>query len=129
MESYLRLIVLITCSLCQLSAQEYAPSVPKPTKSEIVYGKHDRNILDFWKAESETPTPVAFVIHGGGWKGGSASASTVLLIPKPYFDVGIPVVAINYRYVTNEENPPVKAPLHDAARALCSSFEVSKYGT
>ena len=118
MESYLRLIAFITCSLCQLSAQEYAPSVPKPTKSEIVYGKHDRNILDFWKAESETPTPVAFVIHGGGWKGGSKERVDRFVDPKALLDVGISVVAINYRYVTNEENPPVKAPLYDAARAL-----------
>ena len=118
MKSYLHLILLITCSLCQLSAQEYAPSVPKPTKSEIVYGKHDRNILDFWKAESETPTPVAFVIHGGGWKGGSKERVDRFVDPKALLDVGISVVAINYRYVTNEENPPVKAPLYDAARAL-----------
>ena len=38
--------------------------------------------------------------------------------PKALLDVGISVVAINYRYVTDEENPPVKAPLYDAARAL-----------
>ena len=118
MKSNLGLIFLITCSLCQLSAQEYAPSVPKPTKSGIVYGKHDRNILDFWKAESETPTPVAFVIHGGGWKGGSKERVDRFVDPKALLDAGISVVAINYRYVTDEENPPVQAPLHDAARAL-----------
>ena len=28
------------------------------------------------------------------------------------------MAAINYRYVTDDESPPVRAPLHDAARAL-----------
>ena len=46
----------------------YAPEIPKPTLSEIRYGKHERNILDFWKAESTKPTPLVFVIHGGGGK-------------------------------------------------------------
>ena len=42
--------------------------------------------------------------------------------PKPFLDKGISVVAINYRYVKNgvedKVEPPVKAPLEDAARAL-----------
>ena len=56
-------------------------------------------------------------IHGGGWQGGDKKMS-----PKAFLDKGISVVAINYRYVRNgvEEKvePPVKAPLEDAARAL-----------
>ncbi len=43
-------------------------------------------------------------------------------MPKPFLDKGISVVAINYRYVKNgvedKVEPPVKAPLEDAARAL-----------
>ena len=42
--------------------------------------------------------------------------------PKPFLDKGISVVSINYRYVKNgvedKVEPPVKAPLEDAARAL-----------
>jgi hypothetical protein len=41
----------------------YDPSVPKPTLSDVRYGPHERNILDFWKAESATPTPFVFIIH------------------------------------------------------------------
>ena len=47
----------------QKKSSGYGSAVPKPTVSEIVYGKHDRNVLDFWKVESESPTPVAFVIR------------------------------------------------------------------
>jgi len=96
----------------------YDPTVPKPTISEIAYGKHDRNVLDFWKAESDSPTPVAFVIHGGGWKGGSKERLDRFADTNALLEAGISVVAINYRYVTSTEEPPVKAPLHDAARAL-----------
>ena len=102
----------------QKKSSGYGPAVPKPTMAEIVYGKHDRNVLDFWKAESESPTPVAFVIHGGGWKGGSKERLDRFADPNALLKAGISIVAINYRYVTSTEKPPVKAPLHDAARAL-----------
>ena len=96
----------------------YSPGVPKPTHSEVRYGKHERNVLDFWKAESKSPAPVAFVIHGGGWKGGSKERLDRFADPDALLQKGISIVAINYRYVTSDESPPVKAPLHDAARAL-----------
>ena len=96
----------------------YASDVPKPTHSEVRYGTHDRNVLDFWKAKSEKPTPVAFIIHGGGWKGGSKERLNRFADPNILLEAAISVVAINYRYVTSDESPPVKAPLHDAARAL-----------
>ncbi|MCA9153466.1 MAG: alpha/beta hydrolase [Planctomycetales bacterium] len=83
----------------------------------LPYGKHPRQVLDFYPAKSDKPTPVVFYIHGGGWRGGDKRTN-----PKAFNDNGISVVAINYRYVQNgvEEKvePPVKAPLGDAARAL-----------
>ena len=96
----------------------YSSGVPKPSHSEVRYGKHERNVLDFWKAESKSPAPVTFVIHGGGWKGGSKERLDRFADPIALLQAGISVVAINYRYVTEDESPPVKAPLHDAARAL-----------
>ena len=33
-------------------APSYTPNLPQPSQSEIRYGKHERNVLDFWKAES-----------------------------------------------------------------------------
>ena len=84
---------------------------------DVAYGTHPRQVLDFYQAKSDKPTPVVFYIHGGGWQGGDKKTN-----PKPFLDKGISVVAINYRYVRNgvEEKvePPVKASLGDAARAL-----------
>ena len=116
--SLLTLALLAGQVLAQKKSSGYGSSVPKPTLSEVAYGPHERNVLDFWKAESESPTPVAFVIHGGGWKGGSKERLDRFADPNALLKAGISVVAINYRYVTSTEKPPVKAPLHDAARAL-----------
>ena len=54
------------------------PNVPKPTLAEVRYGEHERHVLDFWQADSPTPTPLVFVIHGGGWKAAAKSGSAGL---------------------------------------------------
>jgi len=92
---------------------------PKPTLADVAYGAHERQVLDFYKAESAKPTPVLFYIHGGGWvSGDKASVASV----DAYRAAGISVVSINYRYSTQAMiagvKPPVEWPLHDAARAL-----------
>lgn len=103
-------------------AEVYAASVPKPMLTEVSYGPHERHILDFWKAVSATPTPLAFVIHGGGWSGGSKERVDRFVDVASLLKAGISVAAINYRFIKMAEaegiRPPVKAPLHDAARAL-----------
>ena len=100
----------------------YDSVVPKPTLSEVRYGDHERHILDFWKADSDQPTPLVFVIHGGGWNGGSKERLQKFADAQALLDAGISVASINYRYVPQGVEagiePPVKAPLHDAARAL-----------
>ena len=116
--SLLSLALLTGLTHAQQEASGYPPEVPKPTFSEVSYGKHKRNVLDFWRAESKSPTPVAFVIHGGGWKGGSKERLDRFADPNALLKAGISIVAINNRYITSTEKPPVKAPLHDAARAL-----------
>ena len=106
------------------------PAVVKPTLANVPYGVHERHILDFWKAESATPTPLAFVIHGGGWQGGEKERVNKFVSVEDLLAQGISVVAINYRLmkhaVEDQVMPPVKAPLHDAARAL--QFVRSKAG-
>jgi len=111
-----------------------------PTFADVSYGEHERNTLDFWQAKSETPfdgaqgrpTPVLMILHGGGWTGGSkANVSRSPRFPnlRAIVGQGISVVAINYRLIgkhTEGVMPPVKAPLHDAARAV--QFVRSKAG-
>jgi acetyl esterase/lipase len=98
------------------------PSPPPPTHANVVYGPHERNVLDFWRAESREGTPVMFFIHGGGWNSGDKSRVAVLTDMPRLLGAGISIVSINYRYVAQAQAagiiPPVKGPLLDAARAL-----------
>ena len=95
------------------------PVNPPPTLANVAYGQHPRQVLDFWKAPSDKPTPLLFYIHGGGWVRGDKKE-----VPDvgKYLAAGISVVSINYRYSWQAQlagvKPPVEWPLHDAARAL-----------
>jgi acetyl esterase/lipase len=95
------------------------PPVP-PTAANLPYGPLERQVLDFWQAKSDQPTPLVFCIHGGGWSGGDKSSYYGVV--KTFLDNGISVVTINYRLMAQANAqkvmPPVKAPLEDAARAL-----------
>lgn len=102
-----------------LLAAVLARAEGQPQKlTDVAYGTHPRQVLDFYPAKSDRPTPLVFHIHGGGWQAGDKKG----INPQPFLDKGISVVSINYRYVKQgvEEGvkPPVKAPLEDAARAL-----------
>jgi acetyl esterase/lipase len=88
------------------------PPLP-PTQPNVKYGPHERNVLDFWQAESKQPTPVLVSIHGGGFVAGDKSVPAPLL--KDCLAAGISVAAINYRYSTQAIAP---APFQDGARAV-----------
>ena len=125
MKTNLLFFVPMMCMLFSVHAKEkkppsYPATVPVPTKSEVSYGTHERHVMDVWLAESDKPTPLVFVIHGGGWMGGSKERVKTFVDASALLDAGISVVAINYRLISMAEGvePPVKVPLCDAARAL-----------
>lgn len=94
------------------------PQIPPPTIPDVAYGQHPKQVLDFYKADSNQPTPLVFYIHGGGWMGGSKKPVGVA----NYLKAGISVVSIEYRFIPEATKdgvkPPVAGPLGDAARAL-----------
>jgi acetyl esterase/lipase len=99
-----------------------SPEPSVPTVADFAYGTaSERQKFDLWLAHSSTPTPLLLMIHGGGWAGGDKSAYKASDI-RPYLQRGISVAAINYRFILQAMDqgvePPVKACLHDAARAL-----------
>ncbi|MCX6910312.1 MAG: alpha/beta hydrolase [Verrucomicrobia bacterium] len=101
--------------------------LPAPTLGGVAYGAHERQVLDFYKAKSDKPTPLLFFIHGGGWVTGDKNGVGGMI---KLLDAGISIVSINYRYSWQAQlagvKPPVEWPLHDAARAL--QFVRSKAG-
>ena len=115
----LALIGVACIPVVAADAKKAAPQQRAPTLANVAYGSHERQVLDFWRAESATPTPLVLHIHGGGWVAGDKSTVAQL---ERYIAGGISVVSINYRYVTQAieagVKPPVQWSLHDAARAL-----------
>ncbi len=86
-----------------------------PTFADIHYGPDERNVLDFWQAKSDKPTPVVVFIHGGGFVAGDKSKAGGVDNIKPYLDHGVSFAAINYRYRTTA---PIQDVLRDCARAI-----------
>ncbi len=106
-----------------LLAAAFSPvlaQTPAPTQAEVPYGKHARQVLDFYQAKStEAAAPLLFFVHGGGWMSGDKAKPDFL---DKCLENGISVVSINYRLIPDAQaekiDPPVKACLDDAARAL-----------
>ena len=93
--------------------RERPPKAP-PTHANIRYGPHERNVLDFWAAKSEKPTPLVVYIHGGGFRGGRKESINARTL-RELLDEGISVAAIHYRLL---QTAPLPAAHHDSRRAL-----------
>jgi acetyl esterase/lipase len=92
----------------------FAQEVPKPDSLNASYGPYERNIYDFWKAPSPTPTPLVVYIHGGGFSSGSKEKVSATMV-NGLLKNGISIIAINYRLT-----PTTTFPGHylDCARAI-----------
>src|SRR5262245_23832062 len=90
-----------------------APQValPPTTQSDVPYGNHPRQVLDFWQAKSARPAPLVFFIHGGGWMGGDKTKVGQIAPLETFLDAGISVVSINYRYVSQAMEAGVQPPV------------------
>ncbi|MGV3484348.1 MAG: alpha/beta hydrolase fold domain-containing protein [Planctomycetaceae bacterium] len=89
---------------------------PVPTHANIAYGSHERNVLDFYQAKSDSPTPLIMYIHGGGFVGGSKNSISAAMI-KAAHTSGISIAALHYRFVDGKD-VIFPIPQHDCARAL-----------
>lgn len=126
MRTILLALLVVVTTACYANAQDKKkkapPARPEPTVANYAYDdKSERQKFDFWQAKSDKPTPVVLLIHGGGWMNGDKTSYGTSAI-QPYLDAGISVAAVNYRFIPQameqKVEPPVMAPLHDAARAL-----------
>lgn len=112
----LTFLIRLTAVLCLSGASLQAQA---PTHANVPYGSHERQVLDFYQAKSDMKTPLLFFVHGGGWMTGDKANPDFLA---KCLENGISVVSINYRLITDAQaakiDPPVKACLDDAARAL-----------
>ena len=106
-------------ALLLICGSAFAEEAFKPTLVNVHYGPHEKQVLDLWRPEGDVVTPVLFYIHGGGWMSGNKETPD---FRDGCLKSGISVVSINYRLIPDAiaegVNPPVKACLEDAARAL-----------
>lgn len=91
-----------------------APELLDGFELDVPYGPHEQNVLDFWLGNSDTLSPVAVYIHGGGFIAGNKEKLNNVLRDS-LLSAGISVVSIEYRFITSE---PLPAPMMDAARAI-----------
>ena len=83
----------------------------EPTFKDVQYGDHKEQHLNFWKVESDKPTPLYVLIHGGGWLGGKNQDT----VQDSMLNQGYSVASVEYRLAGVELLP---AAVHDAARAI-----------
>ena len=82
--------------------------------ANIKYGTHERNVIDFWKAKSDKPTPVLVHFHAGGFVYGKKRLSR---LQKECLKNGISAVSANYRFVKSK-NVTLREVMHDGARVI-----------
>ena len=88
--------------------------LPESTYKAVSYGPHSEQVIEFWKAPSDKPTPLVVYIHGGGWIYGCYVDNHNNYV-EDYLKEGVSVASIEYRFTPAN---PLPAPVHDAARAL-----------
>ena len=95
---------------------------PVPTLQDERYGPHERNVLDFYKANSDTPTPVLIYFHGGGFVAGDKRGGGKTLLCRQCLAAGISVISANYRFVRlgrgDKAGVSFPAPMLDGGRVV-----------
>jgi acetyl esterase len=94
-----------------------AEGLTEPTHADVKYGPAARNVLDFYQAQSDKPTPLIINIHGGGFVAGDKRAAINAVSLKAMLDAEISFASINYRFVDGKDTI-FPAPQHDGARAV-----------
>jgi acetyl esterase/lipase len=83
---------------------EVAAKNAEPTKTNVVYGEYERSKLDFWKAESDQPTPGLVFFHGGGFKGGDKRSIHQFFQVDAYLAKGVSCITVNYPLLQHTGN-------------------------
>ena len=135
----MRFAILIVCALLiSLSAgrAQLLQDRTVPTYANVAYGDDERQVLDFYQAESHSPTPLVLWIPGGRFqRGGKDDVDDERRVPdywqaletsfdpmwtagtlRQLLDTGISVAAIDYRYLTTI--PAIPGAFYDSRRAL-----------
>ena len=99
------------------------PDTPAQFVADLSYGDGERNVLDIFLPDSDSPTPLVIFFHGGGFTSGDKSFAYDVYAAdiREFLGAGIAYATVNYHLLSAE--PPldpdgVIRPLRDGARAL-----------
>ncbi|MBI1320577.1 MAG: alpha/beta hydrolase fold domain-containing protein [Candidatus Hydrogenedens sp.] len=105
------IVVLLLAACCAAQAQ-------KPTFTDLQYGPHERQKLDFWSADTKEPAPLVIYVHGGGFEHGDKSRATEGRNGSDVKDClrnDVSFASINYRFL---DDAPLQDIVTDTARAI-----------
>ena len=107
--AFIILAVLAACSFAQNRA-----ALPEATAKDVKYGPYPANVLDFWQAKSDQPTPLLIFIHPGGFRAGKRWNLQAAAL-KRALDAGASVASIEYRFI---KDASIQDILRDCARSV-----------
>lgn len=64
------MICLLSAGIAFSGDGKARPPGVEPRFADVKYGAHEKELMNFWQAESVEPLGVLLNIHGGGWMGG-----------------------------------------------------------
>ncbi len=97
-------VVLFAATVVVACLPGWAVAAPEPTHADVKYGTHERNVLDFWKAAGDKPTPLVVYFHGGGFTGGDKSHFYRSSILSTYYPKGVSFATVNYPFLKHVGN-------------------------
>jgi len=102
-------------------AEQGAPNPVQPGKGwdgrervRIRYGEDRRQFVDLYLPDRRGVW-LAFVVHGGGFRGGTATGTSAKTMASPFFDRGFAVASVEYRVCPSVKWP---TPIEDIARGI-----------
>lgn len=104
-------------ALAAVSAALRAAPARTPTQDGIVYGVADGQQLtmDYYAPKGEGPHPIAIILHGGGYHGGTSKSDSEAYVADFLAPAGYAVFSINYRVAPRY---PYPCMVFDAQRAV-----------
>ena len=116
-------VVLFAATVVAACLPDWAVAGPKPTHADVKYGSHERNVLDFWKAAGDKPTPLVVYFHGGGFRKGDKSHFYRSSLLSTYYPKGVSFATANYPFLEHVGNDYLAILRHTAD---CMKFIASK---
>jgi acetyl esterase/lipase len=87
--------------------KDIEPGTPPPTMSDVAYGRLERQVLDFWRADANKPAPLMIYFHGGGFRKGSKRQISRDIRVNEYLKNGISCISAEYPFSDEMDIPSI----------------------